>query len=141
MSTNENNYIGASTTIVGYASGTARPPAYDKDGSKGVLELSIPINEGYKKDGEFVQTGTTWYTYSAAGEYADALREVNKSDKIRIDDAKQEVREYTASDGSKRMGISLRYGTLTVLESKEPAMASHSSDGFTPSGSSGGGFD
>ena len=139
MSTNENNYIGASTTIVGYASGTARPPAYDKDGSKGVLELSIPINEGYKKDGEFVQTGTTWYTYSAAGEYADALRAVNKGDKIRIDDAKQEVREYTDRDGAKQKGISLRYGTLTVLESKEIARET-SSDGFTPSGGSGGGF-
>ena len=140
MSTNENNYVGASITLVGYVSNPARPPAYDKDGSKGVLELSIPINEGYKKDGEFVQTGTTWYTYSAAGEYADALRELAKGDKVRIDDAKQEVREYTDRDGAKQKGISLRYGSIKVLESKEPVRAS-SDDGFIPSGSSGGGFD
>ena len=138
MSTNENNYVGASITLVGYVSNPARPPAYDKDGSKGVLELSIPINEGYKKDGEFVQTGTTWYTYSAAGEYADALKALGKGDKIRIDDAKQEVREYTDKDGAKQKGISLRYGSIKVLESKEPAGSSDG--GFTPSGDSGGGF-
>ena len=65
--------IGATTTIVGWASSDGRNPAYDKDGSKGVKEVSIPLNEGYTKDGEFVQTGTTWYTVSAAGEYADRL--------------------------------------------------------------------
>ena len=135
MSTNENNYIGATITLVGYASVPARPPAYDKDGSKGVLELSIPVNEGYKKDGEFVQTGTTWYTYSAAGDYADALKAISKGDKLRIDDAKQEVREYTDKDGAKQKGISLRYGTMSVLESKSP-----SGDGFTPPEGSGGGF-
>ena len=115
--TNENNYIGATVTLVGYASGPARFPAYDKEGTKGVLELSIPVNEGYKKDGEFVQTGTTWYTYSASGDYAAALKSVNKGDKIRIEDAKQEVREYDSKDG-KKLGISLRFGNLVLLESK-----------------------
>ena len=133
---NENNYVGVSNTIVGYASGEARFPAYDKDGSKGVLELSIPINEGYKKDGEFVQTGTTWYTYSAAGDYAEALKAVSKGDKVRIDDAKQEVREYE-SNGEKKLGISLRFGTLTILESKNAAPATDA--GFVPQ-TTGGGF-
>lgn len=123
---NPNNYVGASITLVGYASGEARFPAYDKDGSKGVLELSIPINEGYTKDGEFVQTGTTWYTYSAAGDYAATLKNINKGDKVRIDDAKQEVRSYTDRDGNEKLGIGLRYGTISVLESKA------SGDGFTP---------
>lgn len=115
---NENNYIGATTTVVGYASGEARTPAYDKNGSSGVLEISIPINEGYKKDGEFVQTGTTWYTYSAHGEYAAQLTTIGKGDKVRVDDAKQEVREYTNKDGEKVKAIGLRFGTITVLESK-----------------------
>lgn len=115
---NENNYIGATTTIVGYAAGAAKPPAYDKDGSKGILELSIPVNEGYKKDGEWTQTGTTWYTVSAAGDHAETLRAIQKGDKVRVDDAKQEVREYQNKDGETKLGISLRYGTVTVLESK-----------------------
>lgn len=117
--TNSNNYPGATITLVGYAAGPAKPPAYDKDGSKGILELSIPINEGYKKEGEFVQTGTTWYSVSAAGDYAETLRAVQKGDKVRLDDAKQEVREYQNKDGETKLGISLRYGTLTVLESKD----------------------
>jgi len=115
--TNPNNYVGVSATIVGYLAKDPAPPAYDKDGSKGVIEISIPINEGYKKDGEFVKTGTTWYTYSAAGDYADNLRSLSKGDKVRIDEAKQEVREYKAKDGTDKMGISLRFGQLTVLES------------------------
>lgn len=124
---NENNYIGVATTLVGYAASDARTPAYDKDGSKGVLEVSIPINEGYKKDGEFVQTGTTWYTYSGAGDFAqNVLSSVKKGDKVRIEDAKQEVREYEGKDG-KALGITLRFGSFTVLESK--------SGGFAPDGS------
>lgn len=129
--TNPKNYQGATVTIVGYAAGEAKPPAYDKEGTKGILQLSIPINEGYKKDGEFVQTGTTWYAYSAAGEYAETLKTVRKGDKVRIDDAKQEVREYTSKDGESKLGIELRFGTLVILEAKgaaEPSAAGFSDD-------------
>lgn len=114
MTNNPNNYVGVSASIVGYAASDARPPAYDKEGTRGILEVSIPINEGYKKDGEFVQTGTTWYTYSGAGEFAEnVLAAVKKGDKVRIDDAKQEVRDV---DG--KLYITLRYGNFQVLESK-----------------------
>lgn len=122
---NENNYIGANATVVGYAASDARPPAYDKDGERGILEVSIPVNEGYKKDGEFVQTGTTWYTITGASDYAqNVLAPIKKGDKIRVEDAKQEVREYKDKDGNAKLGISLRFGTVTVLESK--------GGGFTP---------
>lgn len=122
---NENNYIGANATVVGYAASDARTPAYDKDGELGILEVSIPINEGYKKDGEWVKTGTTWYTITGASDYAqNVLAPIKKGDKIRVEDAKQEVREYKDKDGNTKLGISLRFGTVTVLESK--------SDGFAP---------
>lgn len=115
---NSNNYIGASAVIVGYTASEARPPAYDKDGSRGVLELPVPINEGYKKDGEFVKTGTTWYTYVAGGSGADLIRDIPKGSKVRIDDAKQEVREYKDREGNPKLGISLRFGTIDILESR-----------------------
>lgn len=116
--TNENNYPGAELTLVGWASGPAAPPAYDKEGSRGVLEVRIPVNEGYKKDGEFVKTGTTWYAYSGAGEFAEnVLSRVQKGDKIRIEDAKQEVREYQDREGNSKLGITLKFGNFTVLES------------------------
>lgn len=116
MTNNEKNYIGATLTLVGWTAAEARNPAYDKEGKKGVKELSIPINEGYTKDGEFVQTGTTWYTYSAAGDYADTLTDIPKGSKVRIEDAKQEVREYQDREGNTKLGIGLRFGTITVLE-------------------------
>jgi single-stranded DNA-binding protein len=126
MTSNPNNYPGAEATVVAYAAGPARPPAYDKNGERGILEVSLPVNEGYKKDGEFVQTGTTWYTYTGAGEFAEhVLANVKKGDKIRVQDAKQEVREYQDKDGNTKLGITLRFGTFTVLESK-------SGDGFVP---------
>lgn len=118
MSNNENNYIGVSATLVGYTASDARAPGYDKEGTSGVLEIPVAINEGYrpKDGGEFVKTSTTWYTYSAAGSYAETLKEIPKGSKIRIDDAKQEVREYQTKDGESKLAITLRFGTLTVLE-------------------------
>lgn len=123
MSINPNNYIGVSATIVGYAASAPRNPLYDPEGTRGVKELPIPINEGYKKDGEFVETGTTWYNYVAAGSGVDSIAHIQKGDKVRIDDAKMEVREYKTKDGTEKLGISLRFGTVTVLESKAPAQA------------------
>lgn len=128
MSINPNNYIGVSATIVGYAATDPRPPAYDKDGSRGVIQVPIAINEGYKpKDGDFVQTGTTWYNVEAGGSAADDLRAISKGDKIRIDDAKQEVREYE-SGGEKKLGITLKFGSVTILESKNGGSASYDDD-------------
>lgn len=125
MATNPNNYIGANATVVGYAASDARPPAYDKDGTKGILEVSIPIREGYKRDGEFVETGVTWYTITGASDYAqNVLAPIKKGDKVRVEDAKQEVREYKDKDGNTKLGITLRFGTVTVVEPK--------GDGFTP---------
>lgn len=115
--TNPNNYIGVTTTIVGYAASDARNPAYDKEGTRGVKQVPIAINEGYKKDGEFVQTGTTWYDLEAGGEAASTLARIKKGDKIRVDDAKQEVRTYKDKNGAEKLGITLRFGTVTVLES------------------------
>lgn len=117
--TNPNNYIGVTTTIVGYAASDARPPAYDKEGTRGVLQVPIAINEGYKKDGEFVKTGTTWYDIEAGGDAAETLRGIRKGDKIRVDDAKQEVRDYKAGDGTEKKGITLKFGQVTVLESAD----------------------
>lgn len=116
MTVNENNYVGVTVTIVGYAASSARNPAYDKEGTRGVKQVPVAINEGYSKDGEFVKTGTTWYDVEAAGEHATALEAINKGDKIRVDNAKQEVRAYTDKEGNSKLGITLKFGTVTVLE-------------------------
>lgn len=137
--TNPNNYEGATVTIVGRAGGEAKVPAYDKDNSSGVLELSIAVSQGYKKNDEWVDTGTTWYVHSAAGEHAQALAVVGKGDKVRLDDARLETREFTRKDGTTGQVFNTRYGTLVVLEQKSDSGASSSGDGFTP-GAGGGGF-
>lgn len=118
MSINPNNYPGVSATLVGWAASDPRNPAYDKNGERGVKQVSIAINEGYKKDGEFVQTGTTWYDIEAGGDAVQALMGIRKGDKIRVDDAKQEVRAYTSNDGTEKLGITLKFGRVTILESK-----------------------
>ena len=137
---NENNYEGANVTIVGRAGGEAKPPAYDKDGSKGILELSIAVSQGYKKDGEWVDTGTAWYVHTAAGEHAEVLAQVGKGDKVRLDDAKLEYREFTRKDDTVGQQFATKFGTLTILESKSAAAApAEESGGFVPE-SAGGGF-
>ena len=122
MSTpNPDNYPGATVTVVGWAATDPRPPAYVKDGSRNVLELPIPIREGYKDrdTGDFVETGTTWYSYTAGGSGVDVLDGIQKGDKVRIENARQEVREYTNKAGETVKAVTLRFGTVSVLETSE----------------------
>ena len=114
---NENNYLGATVTLVGYAAGEPEYPPYDKEGKRGYKQLSIANNEGYKKDGEFIQTGTTWYRVEKhENDWAEIG--VHKGDKVRIDNAKQEVRSYKNAKGEDALGITLSYADVTILESK-----------------------
>lgn len=114
---NPQNYKGASAVVVGYTAGEARTPGYDKDGSSGVLEISMYIDSGYKKGDEFVKTGTTLYVYSAAGDYAGKLRGIAKGSKVRIDNAKiDKTRSYANKENENIVEIALRYGDIQVLE-------------------------
>lgn len=119
---NPKNIQGATTTLIGRVSKDATTPAYDKEGTSGVIEVTIPHDEGYMKDGEFNKTGTTWYTYSAFGEYANALKGIKKGDRVRVDNAKQEVRAYKNKDGAEVLAINLRFGSITVLASQNSAV-------------------
>jgi len=115
---NPNNYIGINATIVGYVAADPRPPAYDRDDERGIREIPIPINHGYKnRDGDWVETSTTWINYVAAGDAADSLEsKVRKGDKIRLDDTRLETRQYKDKEGNARIGVEARFGNLTVLE-------------------------
>lgn len=119
--TNEKNFIGATTTIVGYVAVDPRYPAYDKEGSRGYKQVTVALNEGYKpKGGEFVKTGTTWYDIELHEDEVSKLG-IEKGDKIRVDDAKQEVRTYKNKEGEEKLGITLKFGEITILESAQPA--------------------
>lgn len=117
MTINPNNYNGAAIVLVGYAAGDPEFPPYDRDGKRPYKQVSVAVNEGYKKDGEFVQTGTTWYRIERHQDDWAKLG-VQKGDKIRLEGAKQEVRPYKNKNGEDQLSITLSYGDLTVLESK-----------------------
>lgn len=114
---NQNNYEGATITLVGRAGADAENPPYDKEGSRGIKQVRVAVGQGYKnKDtGEWVDTGTTWFTITGR---ADDIGHVRKGDKVRLDDARLETREFDRKDGSKGQAFETRFGTLTVLESK-----------------------
>lgn len=117
---NPQNFDGATTTVVGRAGG----PKNVKEFSSGnaIAELSVAVSQGYKKNEEWVDTGTTWYTYTASADYAaDNWPDVGTGDKVRIDDAKQETRTYKKKDESDGLQITLKFGTLTVVQAKEAA--------------------
>lgn len=115
---NPSNYIGANVVVVGYAN-EPRYPGYDKNGSRGWKQIPVPINEGFKKDGEFVQTGTTWYEVDVSDESL-ANNPVSKGDKIRVT-GKQEVREYKDKDGNSKLGIAIKFAQIEILESANVA--------------------
>jgi single-stranded DNA-binding protein len=126
---NPNNYDGAQVTVVGRAGGPVNVKEFQGGGS--VAELSIAVSQGYKKDGEWVDTGTTWYTLQAAANYAsDNWPEVGKGDKVRVDDAKQETRTYPKKDGGEGLQITLKFGTLSVVEVKEQTGEPAYANGF-----------
>jgi single-strand DNA-binding protein len=114
---NPNNYPGATVTVVGTAGGEPRRKDFQSGSS--ITELSIAVGKGYKKDGEWVDTGTDWYTLSATSDYAsDNWPQVGKGDKVRVDNARQEAREYTKADGTNGFSLILKYGDLRVIQAK-----------------------
>lgn len=130
MTINPNNITGATITVVGNAGGEVQVKEFGNGGSQ--AELSIAVGQGYKKDGSWVDTGTTWYTLVAAADYAaDKWPVVSKGDKVRLDEGRLETREFERKDGSKGQAFTIRFGTLSVVESK--------GDNFTPA-DDGGGF-
>lgn len=111
---NPNNYPGATVTVVGNAVGPAETRAFPNGGS--VTEVTIAVNTGYKKGDEFIQTGTNYYTVSATPDWASSnWPATEKGDRLRIDEARQEVREYVKKDGTTGYSIELRFGTLVNL--------------------------
>lgn len=117
---NPNNFDGATVTIVGRAGSEAGHPAWDKEQTSAVREIRVAVSQGFKdkNSGEWKDTGTAWYTVSAAGEYAKDLEAVGKGDKVRIDEGKLEAREFERKDGTKGQEFSITYGKLSIIESK-----------------------
>lgn len=119
---NPNNYEGATVTLVGRTGGEPEFPAYDKAGERGYKQVRVAVSQGYMKEGEWQDTGTVWYTVTGKQEDLDGI---GKGDKIRLDDARLEAREFERKDGTTGQAFETRYGTITILESKsgsdEPA--------------------
>lgn len=114
---NPQNYTGVTVTAVGRAGADAENPPYDKSGERGVQQVRVAVDQGYKnKDsGEWVSTGTLWLTVTGR---TDDIGHVRKGDKVRLDDARLEAREFQRKDGSTGQAFETRFGSLTVLESK-----------------------
>ena len=124
---NPNNYDGVTIgALVGRAGGA--PQRKDFPGGGSITELSIAVSQGYKKGDEWVDTGTTWYTLTATADWAsDNWPDVQKGDKVRVENARQETREYKRKDETTGLQITLKFGDLTIVEAKadrEPAAAS-----------------
>ncbi len=130
MSINPNNYPGANITIVGFAGGEYEVVDFPSGGQQ--AQLSIGVGKGYKnkQTNEWVDTGTDWYTLTAAVDWAENnWPEVSKGDKVRVDDARLEFKPYKDKQGNPRVEAKLIFGTLVVLEAKSerPARGSQNS--------------
>lgn len=136
--TNPSNIPGANVTIVGNAVGPATIKEFA--GGSSIAELSIAVNQGYKKDGVWVDTGTAYYVVTATADYAaDNWPVVDKGDKVRLDEGKLETREFTRKDETAGIGLKVTFGTLSIVEAKADRVASApSGDSFTPESTSGG---
>lgn len=116
---NPNNFSGATVTIVGNAAGPYEVKEFSNGGSQ--AQLSIGVGKGYKdkSTGEWKDTGTDWYTLTAQTDYAAAnWPNVEKGDKVRVDESRLELKGYPKNDGTVGVEALLKYGTLVIIEKK-----------------------
>ena len=110
-------------------------PAESKFDGK-VTEVRLAVGHSYKdrETGEYKDSGTTWLTYAAAGEYAQVLTEFGKGDLVEITgDWSLETRQYTTRDGDERSAVTVRWGQIDLLERKgegREAVAAVAQDGW-----------
>jgi single-strand DNA-binding protein len=96
---------------------------------KAVTEFSVAVNQG-KKD---QQTGewsdeSDWFRVSVWGEAAKtAAEKYHKGSKVLVD-GRFRTREYTASDGTKRISLDVTADTVVALDSR-PAATAAAGDG------------
>lgn len=126
---NPNNYPGANITIVGRAGGTYEIREFPSGGEQ--AELSIAVGKGYKnrESGEWVDTGTDWYTLIASPKWAEEnWPEIGPGDTVRVDDGRLETRTYLNKDKEPRADLQVRFGTLVVVQAKADKPAAKSND-------------
>lgn len=117
--TNPNNYEGSTITVVGRAGGPVQTREFGNGGRQ--AELSIAVGKGYKdkNTGQWVDQGTNWYRLIATPEYAkENWPQIDKGDKVRLDDGRLEARAYTKNDGTPEVSLDIRFGTLSLVQAK-----------------------
>lgn len=116
---NPKNIDSATVTIVGRAGGPVEVKEF-KNGSQ--AQLSIAVGTGYKdkkNNDEWVDTGTNWYTLTAKADYAAAnWPDVGAGDKVRVDEARLELKGYVKNDKTAGVDATLRFGTLVIISKK-----------------------
>ncbi len=95
-------------------------PAESKFDGK-FTELRLAVGHQYKdrETGEYKDSGTTWLTYAAGGDYAATLTEFVKGDLVEITgDWSLETRQYNTKEGDLRSAVTVRWGQIDLLEHK-----------------------
>lgn len=133
MTVNPNSYPGINATIVGHAAAAPEFPPYDKAGERGFKQVRIGVSQGFKdkQTNEWVEKPTLWITHSGPQDLLDGLG-IGKGDKVRIDEARLEAREFERKDGSVGQAFETRYGDVTVLESKSGGAPAQPYNDATP---------
>ena len=120
MTTNPNNFPGATIdALVGTAGGPWEVRQFPNGNSQ--AEQSIAVSKGYKnkQTGEWVDTGTDWYTLTATEAWAnDNWPDTASGDKLRVEGSRLEARAYAKKDGTPGVELKLSFGTLNVVESR-----------------------
>lgn len=112
-------------TVTGTGTLTADPELRFVTSGKAVVSVNIAHNERYKKDGEWVDGGTTFLRGSVWGDYAENVAEsLSKGTQVTYTGTLKQ-REYETREGEKRtvfelgineIGPTLRFATAQVLK-------------------------
>lgn len=100
-----------------------------------LAEATVAVSKGYKDKNtqSWIDTGTDWYTVIARGDFTSQILDLNPGDRVKVEDAKLEHREYPKQDGTTGVSYDLNFGTIVVLERKAdraPAGGGSGASGF-----------
>lgn len=97
-----------------------------------VHEVRLVVNHSYKDKttDEWKDTGSTWLTYSAVGDFGAGFASAAPGDTVEITgDWVLETRSYTKQDGTDGIAQTVRYGNIEIIARKgENAQSSASDD-------------
>lgn len=110
-----------------------------KDGKTVGLKFSLAVGHGYRdKNGEWIDSGTTWYDVVAFGDAAAALRnaDLTRGQAVRVQSRELQAGAWIDKEGNPRPRLTLKVweGDVAIVLYTAKQQRTHESAAASPTG-------